>query len=902
MARRASAKTTRRKEAKRQRAAEKRSYSTKRKPQAESTPEQAEHRLSLLRGAAVKGETPPPRGMLNLGNTCYFNAVMQNFARVAAVRDYFVGTPPNAVEGAMTTSIRVFINSVWDLNKSSILDPSPLLTQVGKANPTFRGRAQQDSHELMRIVLTAVIQEEKKRLSDLAKRVMPFVVESAPQVNALDLFPPESFSNEPYNNILLCGFDSGAMERPDHIWDQQYAFCNESPRDAAADSGTVSVFPTVSSPAHAFADLQYECPPLPQPIPSVAYDLYDKSPTSEENHEGEEDVDIPHEEIVTIIEKIFGGMLSSTIVCKACGNKSSVLEPFLDLQLPLVPKEESDVVGVMISDISVASSSSAKVSDSNQENIENAIEFATTSNVSVSNTEKKPLPQVNNTEQYSSSVPLPLRSPPSSAPPAQSTANSEVNCSKSLMELQQKCPHKKERPLLETKVEDGLLLYGSPAFESMLSPGGTFDTYNHAFQDSDNTDEFCGISSLFDTDFDIGTDMAPLRDVSKTKTFMTSEPTESEKQKVASAKNRKLSSPPTLRRPSSFISSLLGGLAGGSGAPHGYKSLIGSFEEFTSVEILEGENAYGCDECTRREKLRLAVHKLAAKSTPRNVKKSYALSNDSVNVTNSCADGFGTVDTDFSVEDSCTPNNPVKQRGERVSITDVHFVENVDNEILMSSPVTSSESSSGVNSEDDGELTPEEELEDPVMTCSVFSSGLNREQEDDLINQFKVEIPIVLAKAEKRFMICQAPDVLAVQLKRFTQIGYRGGLRKLSGHVQYPLTLDLTPFVDSDTPKESTSEDRDTVSPRATRRVNKQILNVQNCTRKREKYEYVLTGVCVHSGSLTGGHYMAFVREAVEPDDRGSWYFCNDSRVSRASEKDVLNSEAYLLYYERVLN
>ena len=63
--------------------------------------------------------------------------------------------------------------------------------------------------------------------------------------------------------------------------------------------------------------------------------------------------------------------------------------------------------------------------------------------------------------------------------------------------------------------------------------------------------------------------------------------------------------------------------------------------------------------------------------------------------------------------------------------------------------------------------------------------------------------------------------------------------------------------------------------------------------------EYVLTGVSVHEGSMSGGHYTAYVREGVDADSRGGWYFCSDAKVSRAAEKDVLGSEAYLLFYER---
>ncbi len=58
-------------------------------------------------------------------------------------------------------------------------------------------------------------------------------------------------------------------------------------------------------------------------------------------------------------------------------------------------------------------------------------------------------------------------------------------------------------------------------------------------------------------------------------------------------------------------------------------------------------------------------------------------------------------------------------------------------------------------------------------------------------------------------------------------------------------------------------------------------------------YKYRLSGAVVHSGSLGGGHYVAFVR-------RGSrWYYISDSHVKVVSEASALSCQAYLLFYVR---
>lgn len=64
----------------------------------------------------------------------------------------------------------------------------------------------------------------------------------------------------------------------------------------------------------------------------------------------------------------------------------------------------------------------------------------------------------------------------------------------------------------------------------------------------------------------------------------------------------------------------------------------------------------------------------------------------------------------------------------------------------------------------------------------------------------------------------------------------------------------------------------------------------------RESHSYRLYGVCNHMGSLNGGHYTAFARNAGD----NQWYQYNDERVTRINGPDVAGPEAYVLYYERM--
>jgi ubiquitin C-terminal hydrolase len=58
---------------------------------------------------------------------------------------------------------------------------------------------------------------------------------------------------------------------------------------------------------------------------------------------------------------------------------------------------------------------------------------------------------------------------------------------------------------------------------------------------------------------------------------------------------------------------------------------------------------------------------------------------------------------------------------------------------------------------------------------------------------------------------------------------------------------------------------------------------------------YSLRAVVNHHGTLSGGHYTSFIKH----NKTNQWYLCNDSSVRRVSSKEVLNSQAYILFYEK---
>ncbi|KAI4344278.1 hypothetical protein L6164_011524 [Bauhinia variegata] len=114
-------------------------------------------------------------------------------------------------------------------------------------------------------------------------------------------------------------------------------------------------------------------------------------------------------------------------------------------------------------------------------------------------------------------------------------------------------------------------------------------------------------------------------------------------------------------------------------------------------------------------------------------------------------------------------------------------------------------------------------------------------------------------RALKQLTIDKAPYVLTIHLKRFHS--HDPG-RKINKKVQFGCALDLKPFV-------------------------------SGCYEGDLKYS--LYGVLVHSGYSThSGHYYCYVRTS-----NNMWYTLDDNRVYHASEREVLNQQAYMLFYVR---
>ncbi|TPX32979.1 hypothetical protein SmJEL517_g04018 [Synchytrium microbalum] len=142
------------------------------------------------------------------------------------------------------------------------------------------------------------------------------------------------------------------------------------------------------------------------------------------------------------------------------------------------------------------------------------------------------------------------------------------------------------------------------------------------------------------------------------------------------------------------------------------------------------------------------------------------------------------------------------------------------------------------------------------------------------------------ANATKQLSLKRLPPVLTVQLKRFEQSQAQSV--KIETPVRIPAELDMTPYsTRAVKANEAFRKASNLPSPNGT--PTPKILLKESVPA----FRYVLFAVVNHEGKLETGHYTSYNKI------RGMWFKFDDANVTSATQKEVLESKAYMCFYIR---
>lgn len=127
----------------------------------------------------------------------------------------------------------------------------------------------------------------------------------------------------------------------------------------------------------------------------------------------------------------------------------------------------------------------------------------------------------------------------------------------------------------------------------------------------------------------------------------------------------------------------------------------------------------------------------------------------------------------------------------------------------------------------------------------------------DCDNSWKCDKCNQLVEPEKKMMIWKSSDTFIILLKRYSN------RRKNDNFIEFPLQLDISSYS----------------------------LNYDNLGNL-----YKLSGICIQSGSLGGGHYYAMCYNELDK----TWRQYNDTHVSEVDESELLKQKPYCLFYRRL--
>ena len=136
-------------------------------------------------------------------------------------------------------------------------------------------------------------------------------------------------------------------------------------------------------------------------------------------------------------------------------------------------------------------------------------------------------------------------------------------------------------------------------------------------------------------------------------------------------------------------------------------------------------------------------------------------------------------------------------------------------------------------------------------------SDYTRVETLDSDNTWKCDKCKERVQPDKKIMLWKSSDTLIILLKRYSRRS------KNDNFIEFPLELDISSYS----------------------------LNYGG-----NRTLYKLSGMCIQSGSLGGGHYYAMCKNELDQ----VWREYNDTNVREVTESELLKQKPYCLFYRRI--
>ena len=137
------------------------------------------------------------------------------------------------------------------------------------------------------------------------------------------------------------------------------------------------------------------------------------------------------------------------------------------------------------------------------------------------------------------------------------------------------------------------------------------------------------------------------------------------------------------------------------------------------------------------------------------------------------------------------------------------------------------------------------------------------------IDDFKCDACNQKVTISKRTTLCDLPNVLVIQLKRFYMNYEIERTEKINSRFEFPLNINLKEFCIEDIVQQITG---------------KQFESEDIYVKEDDYYNYELKGINIHMGSADGGHYFSLIN--VERDGKGNILLDKDNKKDKDDNKD----------------